>query len=168
MQVGIIILQWHFGRSLLALRVLQRLVGYAVSQGGRGVLARRYSKLLWSFAEVPTRSLPSSQFAFHPSQSQAEPFSTYTCLISCLLPRNSFFPLKTGLDDHSHPVLLVPECFGGRANMASETVGKSSALRHFGSYSLPKCAEPLVQKQRGLEPCFWFAVGRGFEEVSAI
>lgn len=138
--LGIIIRQWHFGRSLLALRVLQRVVGYAVSQGGRGVLARWYSKLLWSFAEVPTRSLPSSQFAFHSSQSQTEPFSTYTCLTSCLLPRNSFFPLKTGLDDHSRPVLLVPGCLGGRATMASETVGKSSALRHFRSYYLPKCA----------------------------
>lgn len=141
---------WHCGRSLVVSESAAD-VGRLWSESGRGgSLARWYRKLLWSFPGRATISLAAC--ALIPlSLSSSPSLLTYTCLSSCLVLSDSFFPFENLPCGHSHPVLLCPGAVG-KSKHAIGDPREGSSIETL--QPLPFTQLPLAQGRARLRAMF--------------
>lgn len=119
--------------------------GWQAMQTGKG----GYQKFLWSFAEIPIVSPPSHFTACPLSLSAwATVLLYFTCFASCLVPSDSFSPLKTGLGVHSHQALLVSRWFRNGWAYCQWPLGRVQQWHGSGLPIYPKVQQPPGGKGR--------------------
>lgn len=97
----IVILLWHFGRSL---------VDPESYRGWQAMQSLEEEAALPDGTQTSVVICKDRSSQPHSMPILLRPFTIYTCFSSCLVSSDLFSPLKIGLAVHSHSVLLVLRC----------------------------------------------------------